>query len=326
MKQQNKISFYNTLMDSLHTPAVRDLAWVIGSPNLLDENHAAYAGRVVEGAWCDAQSIKCAPKLMALDRNPSSLHDFIAARPTRRLGHYFETLIAYWLAHILELEIIATNLQVRNTDRTVGEYDFLLRDENSAVCHWEAAVKFYLQAEPIAEQHAFIGPGGRDRLDIKLNRVFTHQLNLGTTPEGRATLPSGLTLNKAQAFIAQAFIKGMLFFPLSQTDKFSDARTSVAGISDKHLSGWWVRHPIEKLLYTTTDKHWIILPRLRWLAPARLTNNVGIMRHDELSAALDQHFSASRDAVHVAELRQNTEGEWREVSRGFVVCNTWPVI
>ena len=57
MKQQGHTAFYNTLMDSLHTPAVRDLAWVIGSPNLLDENHAAYAGRVVEGAWCDAQSL-----------------------------------------------------------------------------------------------------------------------------------------------------------------------------------------------------------------------------------------------------------------------------
>lgn len=308
-------------MDSLHTPAVRDLAWVISSPGLLDAHYPAYAGRVVEDAWCRAQSIKCAPALVTLDQNPESLHDFIAARPTRRLGHYFESLVAYWLEHVLHWEMIASNLQVRNTDRTVGEYDFLFRDENSAVCHWEAAVKFYLQAEPLAEQRAFIGPGARDRLDIKLNRVFTHQLDLGTTPDGHAALPDGLTLNKAQAYI-----KGMLFFPVSQTNNFTGTYPAVSGISNQHLSGWWARYPMERLPDSAPDSGWIILSRLHWLAPARLETDESILRHDEMSAALDQHFSASIEAVHIAALRQDMAGEWRETSRGFVVCSTWPNI
>ena len=38
-------------MDSLRDPIVRDLAWAIGSPGLLDETWPAYTGRVVEDVW-----------------------------------------------------------------------------------------------------------------------------------------------------------------------------------------------------------------------------------------------------------------------------------
>ena len=315
------VALFEAILDSLHTPAVRDLAWVIGSPCLLDATHPENAGRVVDDAWCRTQLQTCAPWLAALDLDPSSLHDFIAARPTRRLGHYFESLIAFWLAHTPDTQIIATNLQVKNAERTLGEFDFLFRDASATVCHWEAAVKFYLQAEPVAEQRAFIGPGARDRLDLKLNRVFTHQLGLGTTPDGRAALPPDITLNKAQAFI-----KGVLFFPATQAEKFSAPSTPIPGISGTHLSGWWIRHPVGRLPYAATDSGWIMLPRMHWLSPVRLAADAGVMQHGKMCAALNEHFAISTEAVLVAELRRDTQGDWREASRGFVVCSTWPVI
>ena len=311
----------DTLMDSLHTPAVRDLAWVIGSPGLLDASYPEYIDRVVSDAWCRLQLQACAPWLAGLDIAPGSLHDFIAARPTRRLGHYFESLIAFWLNHTPGTKIIASNLQVQDADRTLGEFDFLFRDADAAVCHWEAAVKFYLQAEAVAEQRAFIGPGARDRLDLKLDRVFAHQLDLGTTPEGRAALPSGLTLNKAQAFI-----KGFLFFPATQAEKFSAPSTPIPGISGTHLSGWWTRHALGKLPHAARGSAWIMLPRLRWLSPVRLAAGAKVMERGELCAALDQHFATATEAVQVADLRRDAQGGWREVSRGFVVCSTWPVL
>jgi len=200
-----------TILDSLRDPMVRDLAWVIGAPVLPDATFPTYAGRVVDDAWCRTQLQTCAPWLAALDSEPRSLHDFIAARPTRRLGHHFESLIAFWLAYLPGMQIIASNLQVKDSQRTLGEYDFLLRDASADIYHWEAAVKFYLQAKPQAEQHAFIGPGAQDRLDLKLDRVFNRQLKLGYTPTGREAFPPGIALNKAQAFI-----KGYLFYPLTQ--------------------------------------------------------------------------------------------------------------
>lgn len=305
----------NTFIDTLRDPTVRDLAWVIGSPGLLEATHPAYHGRVVDDAWCSAQLQASAAWLAALDRSPVELHSFIAARPTRRLGHYFEALIKFWLTHMPDTQIIATNLQVQDELRTLGEYDFLFRDVSAAVCHWEAAVKFYLQLEPLAEQRAFIGPGTRDRLDLKLDRVFQHQLALGHTRAGQQALPQGIKLDRTQAFI-----KGYLFYHASTFGKLA-----IQGVSAAHLSGWWVRHTREKLPQASADSRWIILPRLRWLAPARLAADASVMTYAALGSKLDEHFSRSNDAVLVFEMTP-AAGEWREKSRGFVVCSTWPVM
>ena len=308
----------DSFMDSLRDPVVRDLAWVIGSPGLLDETWTAYAGRVVDDAWCRKQLNTSAPWLTELDNEPRNLHDFIAQRPTRRLGQYFESLIAFWLAHIPNTQIIATNLQVQNAQRTLGEYDFLFRDADGNICHWETAVKFYLQAEPLLEQRAFIGLAVRDRLDIKLDRVFQHQLELGHTPAGRAALPTGIVLKKTQAFI-----KGYLFYPAAQAGKSS---IPIPGVSDNHLSGWWTRHPVSPLPQTTPDSYWTILPRLRFLAPVRLDAEASVMERAEICAALDAHFAVSDESVQVIELQRNMDNSWREATRGFVMCSKWPII
>ncbi len=307
---------HTSIIDTLRDPTVRDLAWVIGSPGLIEATYPAYQGMVVGDAWCSAQLQASAAWLAELDLSPIPLHNFIAARPTRRLGHYFEALIAFWLAHMADTQLIASNLQVQQEQRTLGEYDFLFRDASAAVCHWEAAVKFYLQVEPLAEQRAFIGPGTRDRLDLKLARVFQHQLLLGGTAAGQQALPQGVQLDKAQAFV-----KGYLFYHASARNK-----VPVSGVSAAHLSGWWARHAREQLPQTAGDSRWLILPRMRWLAPVRLTEDAGVMTYAALSAKLDEHFSVSSAALLVIELTAAATGEWQEKSRGFVVCSSWPVI
>ncbi len=351
----------DSYLDSLRDPMVRDLAWVIGAPVLPDAAFPAYTGRVVDDAWCRTQLQTCTPWLAALDSEPRSLHDFIAARPTRRLGHYFESLIAFWLAYLPGMQIIATNLQVKDSQRTLGEYDFLLRDASADICHWEAAVKFYLQAEPQAEQHVFIGPGARDRLDLKLDRVFSRQLQLGYTPAGREALPPGIALNKAQAFI-----KGYLFYPLTQTAttfmpdsnsiskvkqggderatktvhlarlgareeanavspmKWNWNGATVPGISGSHLSGWWTRHPVVVLPQTWPNTGWMILPRLRWLAPVRMDADAIVMANGKMCGVLNQHFADSTESLQVVELKRLADHSWRETARGFVVHATWP--
>jgi hypothetical protein len=309
----------DSLMDLLHDHAVRDLAWVIGSPGLLDEAWAAYAGRVVDDAWCRAQLSTCAQWLVGLDAEPRRLHDFIALRPTFRLGQYFESLVAFFLANLPDTQIIATNLQVQNAQRTLGEYDFLFRDADGNICHWETAVKFYLQAEPLSEQRAFIGLAVRDRLDIKLDRVFQHQLQLGYTPDGRAALPTGVVLKKTQAFI-----KGYLFYPVTQAGKYFIPVAPIPGVSVNHLSGWWVRNPVGLLPQTTSDSYWIILPRISFLAPVRLEAEASVMRQVEICAALDAHFAVSDESVQVVELQRDKNDSWREVTRGFVTCSQWP--
>jgi hypothetical protein len=306
----------HSIIDELQDPAVRDLAWVIGSPGLLDGTYPAYQGHVVEDKWCQDQLHVCATWLSKLDAHPQTLHDFIQSRPTRRLGHYFETLITFWLTHLKETELIATNLQVQDAQRTLGEYDFLFRHSEGETFHWEAAVKFYLQVTPQAEQSSFIGPGTRDRLDIKLNKVFKQQLLLSNSPEGRQALPKNIKPDRTQAFI-----KGYLFYHFSIRHKLS-----IAGVSARHLSGWWMRHNLEKIPQTNTDSLWAILPRLNWLAPALITDKSQVNTYSILAEQLDQHFQAGSEALLVAELTGETGDVWRELSRGFVVCSTWPII
>lgn len=306
---------HSDLLDTLQDAAVRDLAWVIASPGLLDASHLPYAGKVVDDAWCKTQIELNAAWLKSLDASPHELHEFIAAHPTRRLGHYFETLLTFWLKHQPQVQIVATNLQVQHEQRTLGEYDFLFQGADAEVYHWEAAVKFYLQQEPVAKQHAFIGPGTRDRLDLKLNKVFQQQLMLGLTTAGQQALPAGIGITKTQAFI-----KGYLFYHGSNKHNGE----SIEGVSPAHLTGWWVRHALEKIPMLDPKSHWLILPRLAWLAPARVKESTAVMDSSTLQQNLQEHFNLHQDAILIFEVTQISTGEYIEISRGFVVSETWP--
>ena len=302
------------MISTLRDAAVRDLAWVISSPGLLDSAYPAYRQQLIDDHWCNTQLQAGSHWLSALDLQPQALPAYIAARPTRRLGHYFETLIAYWLQHMPDTQLIASNLQVQSELRTLGEYDFLLRNAAGEICHWEAAVKFYLQAEDIAEQRAFIGPGTQDRLDLKMQRVFQHQLQLGHSLQGQQALPPGLTLNRAQAFI-----KGYLFYHATQPRNTAP----IPGVSNAHLSGWWYRYGKEPLPQSARDKRWIILPRLRWLSPACLPADSEVLTQEALEIALQRHFTQHNEALLLCEM-QRVENTWQECKRGFVVCAEWP--
>ena len=303
---------------TLHDAAVRDLAWVIASPGLLDAHHPEYAGQVVDDAWCAAQLTTCTPWLMQLDAAPQALHAHIAARATRRLGLYFESLLAFWLAHAPRTQLIAANLPVREAGRTLGEYDLLWRDDTGVTRHWEAAVKFYLQAEPLPVTHTFIGPAARDRLDLKLQRVFQHQLTLSHTPAGHAALPP-----EVAPLLTQAFIKGYLFYPVHA---FQAQPAATPGISPAHLRGWWLRQGSGALPQSVAQSRWVQLPRLRWLAPLRLDAHAEVMTQQQVEAMLQAHFAASSTPLQLVEVTRGDSGMWHEAARGFVVHAAWPQI
>ena len=67
-----------------------------------------------------------------------------------------------------------------------------------------------------------------------------------------------------------------------------------------------------------------VLPRLSWLAPARLPAGQG-MTLAQLRSTLEDMFSADDSPVMVAQcrLQRGAEPEWLEVMRGFVVPPQW---
>lgn len=279
---------------SLKTQAVRDLAFLLGSPS----------------PWCDAADIDPArllggqgwPQLLALDAAPQPLLDYLAAHPVRRLGFYAERLLAFWFDIAPHIEVVAANLAVRDGQHTVGEFDFLLRVNGKPV-HLEAASKFYLQLPEAGG--AWVGASLRDALLLKARKT-TRQLQLTRHPA--ACLPDGF----AGCEVA-ARTSGWLFFPAATM-----AGKVAAPLNPQANRGWWSCRDSEWPRQDPRSR-WCHLPRLRWLSLARV-DITDTLTQAQLQAQW-QEMSAPQ---LVAEVCLQADGAWHEIARGFVVPPDWP--
>lgn len=259
---------------------VRDLAWVMLSPGLLDSSNDG--AHLVTDEWCQRTYAEHLESLHRLDENPQPLRDYLADLKSHRLGFYFEMLLAFWLEHILCSNPFNKNTPVfqekKNAGRrTIGEFDFLFGQNNQPMLsHWEVTVKFYLCHESGKGDIRWLGPAGQDRFDIKLSRIFEHQLKLAETIEGRSAIDhfSLLPVN------AEAFIKGYLFYPAIWGEAGSvDARESILysdfEVSSQHLRGWWLRLGETVFPKRFVDSRWLVLPKPKWLSAAWCASEEG---------------------------------------------------
>ena len=176
-----KQSFYQALTQ-LSSPRVRDLAWVIGSADLL----SALQTRNGQGAdWesqyqqnlklCSFDSSKALefskPHLLQLDEDPShldlALEHYARHHKRVRLGVYYEHLTYFWLEHILKAKPMFREIQLYRYDngvkQTLGALDIVATlsstvlqelsehtQEQALTIHFELASKFYLKVKPEA--------------------------------------------------------------------------------------------------------------------------------------------------------------------------------
>lgn len=221
-------------------PQVRDLAWLLGSPPLLP---APGPWPTDDGiCWPDAgfwqqQLALARPWLDQLERSPDVLTRSWPATRDHRLGHYAEHLLACWLSwpDNPHYRLLARNLPIDRDGRRFGEADFLLEHKPSGrIEHWELAVKFYLGLD----NGCWLGPGQRDRLDLKLQRLRLHQLRLPLRPRPDVRL---------------CLLKGRLFPPAHR-------------LSPVTTPCWW---SLTALMADSDyrDWRWLPLPKTAWLAP-----------------------------------------------------------
>lgn len=301
----------------LRHPAVRDLAWVIGSPPLLEAGEALYHPDRITRRWCRSALHDRIPWLTALDSNPAPLERWLAERTSRLLGYYFEALIEFWLRHWPQVEFVASRARVRAEGRGVGEFDFLFRDTaRNLNIHWETAVKFFLRHRDGSGVYRWLGPNPRDTLEGKVSKVFGHQLRMGGRPEAVPVLKA-LGISHVRP---EAFIKGYLFYPAEGDWRDPDPIPTAAATD--HLRGWWTRTGSRSIPMSHADSRWTVLERLRWLSPAR-AGGEGLMDRSALDRLLDHHFGTSGRPLLLAELLPDRQG-YREVSRGFIVSDPWP--
>lgn len=295
----------------LATPRVRDLAWAcFGPPLLRMETLAPRNGVSTADLPLTAER---AAWLQQLDRQPEPLFAWLDARAASRLGLYFEHLWQFFLSEDSETELLAHNLPVRSTGRTLGEFDCLYYcQRRQRPVHLELAVKFYLGyrrttrgADPSAADE-WLGPNTVDRLDLKLERLLQHQSRLSLDPAGEALLTS----RGIKAPLREIALRGTLFQPapnpLSPPDGYNPALP---------LPHWYPLPAWQAL--APAEARFVILPRLHWLSPLRHATDT--LAAEELAAQL---FTGGGRPQLIARV----DGQGCETRRFFLTPDSWPGI
>jgi len=303
---------FHAAWGDLNDPHVRALAWLLTSPHLLSPDSAIWNGANIAPVLPDAPALQ--DFLRALDLDPVPLHAALATHPTKRLGLYAETLLAFFLERFYDL--YAHGLQIHDDKaRTIGEFDFLVR-HGHCLSHWELATKFYLffQDDDLAidREHAslfdYLGPNLADTLGAKMHKIVHQQLCLSEHPQSCAQLALPVTS-------AQALIKGWLFYrdPLAM-----DASNLVDGVAVDHCRGYiWRLSDLRDM----PDFSGVTLDRLMWLAPAQVSIDE-ILGKDQLITKIQVQFAPVKSPVMLA-ITELQNGFGREVCRGMVVPDDW---
>jgi uncharacterized protein len=295
----------------LNDPHVRALAWLLDSPDLLDVHASRWNGKIV--SLMDRDMSATYDWLAELDRDPAQLHEVIDTRPTYRLGYYAERLMTFYFRH--QEILVAHSVQVQSSDNgtsgTVGEFDFLLRVHDK-LAHWEFATKFYLLAsgETGSASDYFVGPNLADTLNAKMHKILEQQLLLAQHPAAQIHLPECVSS-------ARALVKAWLFY--QGPNREQSAVQIMDGISIAHCRGFWCRVSEWKL---EERKRAIILPRLKWLAPAKVPFTQ-VPESESFHQTIQQHFENEDTPVLIAILDRHGD-DAIEIDRGFIVPDDWP--
>ncbi len=306
---------YAALLDALRDPAVRDLAWLLLSADLLRPQPPV--GVLARPFDTPREAAATIDWLRAVDAAPDPLHRDLAATRITRLGRYAERLLAWFLQHGPAARLVAASVPLRRAGVTLGECDFLVQTQQGARLHWELAVKCYLHAgEGRARLADYVGPNLKDRFDLKLAHVLNHQLPLSAREEFASVGHQG-------PWAPRMFIKGWLFYRHGETP------ADPVELDPAHGRGWWVTRGDWPAFAAAHAQSWRVLPRLEWLAPRRHERNetneaqsAGIAFVDAESLAAQ--ISHQHGPTMVAAFAADGAGALIERSRGFIVPDEWP--
>lgn len=179
-----------------------------------------------------------------------------------RLGKQVEGFFQQGIRQSTDYEILAANKQIIRNKITLGEIDFILKNEQEQVFHTELVYKFYLY-DPDFDQETerWIGPNRNDSLLLKTEKLKEKQLPLLLKSETSDLLKS-LELNSSDINQKVCF-KANLFLPRNMSGK------NIPLINPDCFAGYWISHfeftPEEFsqcYLYIPNKSEWAATPEL----------------------------------------------------------------
>jgi len=342
---------------------VRELAWVMCSPNLLvptrRSQRSALELPLVWDSDCRAYYQRFASRLDQLESDPSELLEWLSDLKSSRIGLRFEHYLHFWLRWIAPgADAVCKGLTLTDTatsGRTLGQLDFLWRDSSGATQHWEAAVKFYLYwpFSPVwqskdGDTAQWLGPNANDCFEAKLTHLRQRQIPIAASEIAQQTLQQSRWSLPAHS---SAFVKGYLFYPLAdassqtqdamatwklggETRVLAPAASEISAqpVSRAHLKGWWQAYPIQHLPSVSPHSQWLVLPKLYWLAPVTVASRRELERlslelfdQAQLMRYCDSHFQASQRSLMIVEMKTDGAG-LHEISRGMLTHPSFPFL
>jgi hypothetical protein len=304
-----------------HSPAIRDLAWACFSPPVMHSD--AFSDGPANVANC-ALSLTPARLewLLALDRDPASLLAHIDGVQSHRLGIYFESLWHFFLTHDDQVDLVAHNLPIRHEGKTLGEFDclYFCRQRQRHV-HLELAVKYFLsnhtetRDEHASQWREWWGPECQDRLDLKVNHLMQHQIQLSQYPQAKTALNQLGIVELAK----EVEIKGYLF-----QARHDPIPPPYGYNQEKNLNQWVFMKDLAAFAKAREFDTFKYLEKREWLAPWR--GRVAELDLPALTESLARR--PLRNAVHADQIRPSLvaaiDDSGEEIDRFFVVDNHWP--
>lgn len=289
---------------------VRDLEWIIANPPIVQ-------GLPPNLDWTDTDDWTQAykgfkPQLNELNENPIKLIKLLEDQRDYRLGHRFETLLTYWFNHNGRHEILAQNLQIQDNNRTIGEFDFIVKDHVShKTQHWEVACKFYIGIGDTSQTEHWVGPMLKDRLDIKYNSMLSRQSLLSEHPTAKTQLEQ-LNISIDERI---CLIKGRLFHPIQPP---SETYPNV--VSSFHQRGQWARTDRFLEYFKALNIRWQPLKKNQWMASQPyLSNHTYYTTSDIVQYFLDNPQQSPLCLAGFLPDKPTSQ----EVTRVFLVAKDW---
>ena len=172
--------------------------------------------------------------------------------PNIRLGKQIERVFSFLIQNSSNYSILKENSQIIDGKVTIGELDFIIKNNDTKeISHLEIVYKFYLY-DPIEspiELEKWIGPNRKDSFLEKLEKLKSKQFPLLYKPKTAEVL-NDLDINEMTQRLC---FMSSLFVPFSMLNK------SISTVNNSAIVGYWLT--LIDFKEKANSKHQYYLPK-----------------------------------------------------------------